>query len=307
MSQVKIQTAAGNSLSCISLEAFGMELANFKSVVDMPTFIPKNVFGKETYLTVLEPLEQFNPSTCPKPGKDFEYVFQLVEDFRRHVAQYENSTEKVVEIEYCGYKYLWRPKHKTHYGTYGSVYLLQPIIARYFLYHQPTLDLSVEVGALPYKYNHKGTAKGIFNPNMKFSEDLTQEVTDIVEDKPREDNPSDIYTHLYSLNGFAKASTVMKIGRGPIDTINDVVAKLRNEHNITISFNGSRLFDVCRISADLQGLCLIKYGSKVEETDELSVITYSEDIPVHILFVETDSEEFAKEVFEKALGEIEVV
>lgn len=306
MSTVKVQTAAGNSLSCVSLEAFGMELRSMNNVADMPTFIPKNIFGKETYLPVLEPLEQFDINKCPRPGKDFEYVFQLIEDFKQYVEQYANSTEKVVEIEYCGFRYLWRPKHKTHYGTYGSTYLLQPIIARYFLYCMPTLQLDVEAGALPYKYNHMGTGKGIFNPNMKFDADLSQELDDIVVDTPREDKLSDgIYTHMNSITGFNRAMSVAKVGVSILNSI-DAALKDLKEDGYKISFNAVSILDKVRYDGN-EHLCLIRAGRVPEGLKNIKVVTSKEVPSVSLLIYEGNSADEALETFKTELGEVEVL
>ena len=302
-----ITTAAGNSLSCVNISTFDKDIKYIRNLCNIPTFVPKNVFGKETYLVVLEPLQEVNDGSLTVPNVTFKTVNELVEHFYRFVQQFDESTEKVVQIEYLGYRYLWRPKHKTHYGSYAKEYLIQPIIARYFMACNKDAKLNCDMNdALPYKYAGCGTGKGVFYGDMTLDGTPCE-----TERKSSTDTTfscgGEFITHLYSLNGFSKASTIMKLGKEPVDTILNVVSKLKEEHNITIAFNSLRVLDICRVGSDLQGYCLIKYGSKVEETDELSIITYSEDIPVHILFVETESEDVAKAVFEDALGDIEVV
>lgn len=308
MSSVKIQTAAGNTLSCVSISVNGTELKHEKGICNIPTFVPKNVFGKETYITVLEPVEEITDvASLIKPSITFNTVEELVDNFLAFVKKYENSEEKVVEIEYLGYKYLWRPKHKTHYGSYAMEYLIQPIIARYLFAVMPDAGLDADINdMLPYKYNNKGTGKGVFSYKMKFDASINESERDSKTDTTF-NAVSGFYTHMNSISGFNTPITAMKVGRDAISEILAFVKCIEKEAGIRLVFNNSRVLDICR-AKEFEGFCLIGYNKQVKNTKNVKVLKVDEHPHVCLLFVQKETEAEALEILKAEISdEIEVV
>ena len=309
MSSVQIQTAAGNSLSCVSITAFGKNIRDIRDICNIPTFVPKNVFGKETYITVLEPVEEVKEGEelITFPDIKFNTVGDLVESFFNYVIAFEDSTESVVEISFCGYKYLYRPKHKTHYGSYAREYLIQPLIARYIFGKMPGFKLECDPNdVLPYKYDGYGTGKGVFYYDMKIDNTSAPVKAESKTDTTF-NAPDGFYTHMNSISGFNKAFTVAKIGKQAIDEITDFVSHIKQEAKINLVFNSTRTLDICR-AKEFEGYCLLGYKTNQESTKNVKVLKVPEHPNVCLLFVQKETEDEALEILKTEISdEIEVV
>lgn len=308
---LKIETAAGGSLQCISILYNGMDIGEMGNVCDMPTLIPRSNWGNETYVPVLEPLTRF-VNNGQRWGKDFDTVRDLVEDFTKFVEKYnapEYSDTKCVEIEYCGYKYLWRPRHKTHYGTYTMYYFALPIIARYAFYCYPTLEIDHNsVAALPYKYKGKGTAKGLFNPDMYFDNPygtIEEPDTELEERTVRMDEVYGfgMFTRLSNVTGFSRVYATARVGVQMFKDIDAALEELKG-NGVTIT-KGAKFDNVSTPVA--KGLGLLYYGDLPKDTGDLSAATPVHNSKVKIVYYRGTSEEEAAEAFEKVFPDMEVI
>jgi hypothetical protein len=102
---------------------------------------------------------------------EFKNTEDLVEDFFDKFPETEKGKLKdSIEIEYLGFKYNYHPKHNTYYGKIAKVYMLLPVIMRYFYkeLHNVKAD---DPRVLPTNYKG-GNSRGV-----QFYADDDEEVT----------------------------------------------------------------------------------------------------------------------------------
>ncbi len=134
-------------------------------VINRPSYFLVNNYGRESYLTILEPIEDFSQTTerAVLAGA-YKSVSQLVNAFRKEVPvggkDLGFDRKDTVEVFFMGFRWRWRPNHKSYYGNITIGYELLPLIARWIVLTKTMESIDNHNPAyLPIKYKD-GTAKG---------------------------------------------------------------------------------------------------------------------------------------------------
>lgn len=162
------------------LDYKGVEISDIP-VINRPSYFLVNNYGRESYMTILEPIGEFKRT--PERvmlASSYKSVAQLVAAFKEKapVGNTESGYNRkdVVEIFFMGFTWQWRPNHKSFYGGIRTGYELLPLIARWIVLTgaQDHID-NKSVDYLPIKYCG-GTGKGF--GGAEVDEDLVTVVSD---------------------------------------------------------------------------------------------------------------------------------
>lgn len=152
----------------------GNEISNIP-VINRPSYFLVNNYGRESYMTILEPIDDFASSPERKIlAGAYKSVKQLANTFKEQVpigSKAEGFDRKdTVEVFFMGFRWRWRPNHKSFYGNITVGYELLPLIARWIVL-TGALDRidNNSTDYLPIKYQG-GTARG-FGGNMSYDHD----------------------------------------------------------------------------------------------------------------------------------------
>lgn len=113
----------------------GEEISNIP-VINRPSYFLVNNYGRESYVTILEPVDDFKRTTERAVlAAPYKSVKQLINAFKENVpvgsTESGFSRKDTVEVFFMGFRWKWRPNHKSFYGAIPEGYELQPLIARW--------------------------------------------------------------------------------------------------------------------------------------------------------------------------------
>lgn len=160
----------------------GEEISNIP-VINRPSYFLVNNFGRESYMTILEPLDEFKRT--PERvmiAEPYKSVQQLRKSFMEqvHVGNTEQGYNRkdTEEVFFMGFRWRWRPNHKSFYGTIPTGYELLPLIARWVVLTGVIDKIdNHSLDYLPARYQG-GTGRGFGNVESEDSEVLTKEAVD---------------------------------------------------------------------------------------------------------------------------------
>ena len=105
--------------------------------INTPSYVQQNVYGNLRYYPVVEPVNFISAEDITEEHKKNAMKYNTVEEvvesfFKYNPEKSEGKLTDSVEINFLGFKYMYHPHHKTHYGNVSKSYLLLPIIARWY-------------------------------------------------------------------------------------------------------------------------------------------------------------------------------
>lgn len=157
------------------LEFNGTDISDIP-VINRPSYFLVNNYGRESYMTILEPVEEFKRTTerAVLAGA-YKSVSQLVAAFKEKAPEGNKDSgynrKDTVEVFFMGFRWRWRPNHKSYYGNITVGYELLPLIARWIALTGASerIDNKSE-SYLPMKYKG-GTARGFGGADIDIQED----------------------------------------------------------------------------------------------------------------------------------------
>lgn len=205
----------------------GNEISNIP-VINRPSYFLVNNYGNESYVTILEPVDDFKrtPERAVLASA-YKSVAQLIGAFKEKVPDNANKAYKrkdTVEVFFMGFRWVWRPEHTSFYGTISAGYELLPLIARWAVLTGALSGIDNKDPAyLPIKY-WSGTARGFGNIqlNQKMIEVPTESGKEV-----RFENK--LVPILYSLAGnVARAAMLNIIPKEAYDLYDKIMGKMFN-------------------------------------------------------------------------------
>ncbi|MCM1441184.1 MAG: hypothetical protein NC131_18575 [Roseburia sp.] len=148
----------------VVLDYNGTEISSIP-VINRPSYFLVNNYGRESYMTILEPIGQFQVSPERKVlAAAYKNVSQLIAGFREKAptgsTEQGYSRKDTMEVFFMGFTWRWRPNHKSFYGAMSPTYELLPLVARWIVLTGAVNFIDNQSEAyLPIKY-HGGTSRG---------------------------------------------------------------------------------------------------------------------------------------------------
>lgn len=154
--------------------------------INTPSYVQQNVYGKLKYYPVVEPVNHISDADITeehkKNARKYTNVEQVTEAFFKfNPEKSEGKLTDAVEINFLGFRYVYHPHHKTHYGNVSKSYLILPIIARwYFMVNENAKDADFTDAhrfprgfnggeSAPFKYEIAGSTTKDNKPEQKTS------------------------------------------------------------------------------------------------------------------------------------------
>lgn len=108
------------------------------NVVNTPSYVQQNVYGKLKYYPVVEPANFISAKDITEEHKKNAMKYKSVDEvveafFKYHPEENSGRLTESKEINFLGFKYVYYPNHKTYYGNVSKSYLLLPIVARWYM------------------------------------------------------------------------------------------------------------------------------------------------------------------------------
>lgn len=291
-------------LETLDIQYQGRHLEDFnkEDVINMPTFVPVNYWGKYRYIPILVPETNvtFEELVNNKGSMDTRSVKEIIASVDVVVKRYRSEGQKIVNVCWDGYNYFLRPVYSTYMGNQFKEYLYMPFIARYLMMHTPMnnfddLDIQIE-NMLPRRYKHKGKADIV----MTSTPDGTR--LDTSNDGILE---QELLIKPSSLDGFSSIYLTAKIGKAYISSFQQMLKSMPNVKITGIVYSESLS---SAIVDNKPVIAVLHYGDiSSKQLTQIKYIPWADDSRFKILYVETTSMVDAAEIFRNELGPMEVL
>ena len=212
----------------------GVALINVP-IINRPSYMLQNNYGNEVYIPILEPCGIVTAKQLAEPHfKSMADQYKTAEEVKRaFFAKYPETTEGKLkdskEVMFMGFNYIYHPKHTTYSGAISRNYILQPLLARWYIAKYGKLNQTMKAtnpDTMPRKYNG-GTGKGISFDDFSNTED-----SPFVK-KPVEEKVKDSWGIVpFIPSGIGRAAIEFRISKFYFEELDKVVDELEKNGNV---------------------------------------------------------------------------